>query len=111
MYFVDQAGCPSGVVATVGKVLAKELGRTFHDADVYHPPSNIDRMRRGIPLTDEDRKPWLQTLARLIDEARDRGEDIVLACSALKHEYQEYLRHHLDVIHYVCLCGPPDVIR
>ena len=90
---------------TVGKVLAKELGWKFYDADDYHPASNIEKMHKGIPLTDEDRKPWLQTLAGLIDDARDRGENIVLACSALKHAYQEYLRHHLDAIHYVCLCG------
>ena len=74
-------------------------------------PANIEKMHRGIPLTDEDRKPWLQALAKLIDDARDRGENIVLACSALKHAYQEYLRHHLDVVHYVCLCGPPEVIK
>ena len=80
---------------TVGKVLAKGLGWKFYDADDYHPASNIEKMHRGIPLTDEDRKPWLQTLAGLIDDARDRGENVVLACSALKHAYQEYLRHHL----------------
>ena len=96
---------------TVGKVLATELGWRFYDADDYHPPKNIEKMRRGIPLTDEDRKPWLQTLARLVDDARDLGESIVLACSALKHAYQEYLRHHLDVVRYVCLCGPPEVIQ
>ncbi len=96
---------------TVGKVLATELGWKFYDADDYHPPKNIEKMRRGIPLTDEDRKPWLQTLAGLIDSARDRGENIVLACSALKHAYQEYLRHHLDVVHYVCLCGSEEVIE
>ena len=96
---------------TVGKVLAKELGWKFYDADDYHPAANIEKMHRGIPLTDEDRKPWLQTLARLIDDARDRGENIVLACSALKHAYQEYLRHHLDVVHYVCLCGSEEVIQ
>jgi len=96
---------------TVGKVLAKELGWKFYDADDYHPPENIEKMHRGIPLTDEDRKPWLQALAKLIDDARDRGENIVLACSALKHAYQEYLRHHLDVVRYVCLCGPPEVIQ
>ena len=96
---------------TVGKVLAKELGWKFCDADDYHPPENIEKMRLGIALTDEDRKPWLQALAKLIDDARDRGENIVLACSALKHAYQEYLRHHLDVVRYVCLCGPPEVIR
>ena len=48
--------------------------------------------------------------AGLIDDARDRGEDVVLACSALKHAYQEYLRHHLDVIRYVCLCGSEELI-
>lgn len=66
---------------TVGKFLATELGWKFCDADNYHPPANIEKMRRGIPLTDEDRKPWLQNLAKLIDDARDRGENIVLACS------------------------------
>jgi gluconokinase len=96
---------------TVGKMLAKNLGWKFYDADDYHPVANIEKMHRGIPLTDEDRKPWLQTLGRLIDDARDRGENIVLACSALRHAYQEYLRHHLDVVHYVCLCGPEEVIR
>jgi gluconokinase len=96
---------------TVGKILAKQLGWKVHDADDYHPAANIEKMRRGIPLSDEDRKPWLETLAKLIDDARSRGENIVLACSALKHAYQEYLRRHLDVIRYVCLCAPPEVIE
>jgi gluconokinase len=96
---------------TVGKVLASQLGWKFVDADDYHPAANIEKMRRAIPLTDEDRKPWLQALAKLIDDARDRGENIVLGCSALKHDCQEYLRHHLDVVRYVCLCGPPEVFQ
>jgi gluconokinase len=95
----------------VGKVLANQLGWKFFDADDYHSAANKDKMRRGIPLTDQDRKPWLETLAKLIDDARDRGDNIVLACSALKHDYQEYLRHHLDLVRYVCLCGPPEVIQ
>jgi gluconokinase len=95
---------------TVGKVLAKRLGWTFHDADDYHPAANITKMHRGIPLTDEDRGPWLQTLALLIDRARDRGENVVLACSALKHAYQEYLREGLDDIRYVLLSGSEDLI-
>lgn len=97
--------------STVGKLLANELGWNFYDADDYHPAANIEKMRRAIPLTDEDRKPWLQTLAKLIDDARDRGDNIVLACSALKHDYQEYLRHHLDLVRYVCLCGRPELIQ
>jgi gluconokinase len=96
---------------TVGKLLASQLGWKFCDADDYHPVANIEKMRRGIPLTDEDRKPWLQTLAKLIDDSRDRGENVVLACSALKHAYQEYLRHQLDVVHYVFLIGSPELIE
>ena len=96
---------------TVGRVLAKELHWKFYDADDYHPAANIEKMKQGIPLTDEDRKPWLQTLAKLIEDTRNRGENIILACSALKHAYQEYLRHHLDAVRYVCLCGSEDVIQ
>ena len=96
---------------TVGRVLARELGWKFCDADDYHPAANIEKMRLGIPLTDEDRRPWLQSLARRIDDARHRGESIVLACSALKHAYQEYLQRDLDVVHYVCLCGPEELIE
>jgi gluconokinase len=96
---------------TVGKVLAADLGWTFCDADDYHSAANIEKMRRGIPLTDDDRKPWLQALAKLIDDARDKGENVVLACSALKHAYQEYLRHHLDVVHYVFLTGSAELIE
>jgi gluconokinase len=108
---VDLMGVTGSGKTSVGMVLAKELGCKFYDADDYHPAANIEKMRNGIPLTDEDRKPWLETLAKLIDEARARGENIVLACSALKHAYQEYLRHHLDVVRYVCLCGSPEVIQ
>jgi gluconokinase len=96
---------------TVGQVLAQQLDWKFCDADDYHSAANIEKMHQGIPLTDEDRKPWLQALAMLIDSARDRGENIVLACSALKHAYQKYLRHNLDVVHYVCLCGSEEVIK
>ena len=96
---------------TVGKVLApNSAGSSTMPTTTIHLRTSR-RCDLGIALTDEDRKPWLQTLARLIDDARDRGENIVLACSALKHAYQEYLRHHLDVVRYVCLCGPPEVIQ
>jgi len=96
---------------TVGKVLARRLGWKFYDADDYHPAANVAKMHQGMPLTDEDRKPWLEILARLIDDARGRGENIVLACSALKHSYQEYLQHHHPDVKYVYLTGDAAVIR
>lgn len=96
---------------TVGRVLAEELGWAFRDADEFHPAANIEKMRRGEPLDDDDRAPWLAALVRLIDETVARGENLVLACSALKHRYQEYLRHDLEAVHYVELWGSPELIR
>jgi carbohydrate kinase (thermoresistant glucokinase family) len=92
---------------TIGKVLAEALGWTFVEADEFHPSVNVEKMRQGIPLNDEDRKPWLAALRQRMDEGMDRGENIVLACSALKHAYQEYL-DQLDPphIHFVYLHGP-----
>lgn len=97
--------------STVGKVLASSLGWRFLDADDYHPPSNVEKMRRGIPLNDEDRRPWLETLRRLIDESVERGESLVLACSALKHAYQDYLRHEHGEVRIVWLSGSPELIQ
>jgi gluconokinase len=77
---------------SVGQRLADHLGAQFVEGDAYHPDSNVEKMRAGIPLTDEDRRPWLRTLARLI-EARDRdGEATVLTCSALRRSYRDVLR-------------------
>ena len=73
---------------TVGKVLASDLGWTFLDADDYHPIANVEKMHRGIPLTDEDSRPWLAALRQRLDEALRNRENVVVACSALKHAYQ-----------------------
>jgi gluconokinase len=97
---------------TVGKVLAQQLGWTFLDADDFHPAANIEKMRRGVPLNDDDRRPWLAALRDRLDAARTRGEDVVLACSALKHDYQVYLsQHDPDEIRYVYLHGSEELIR
>lgn len=97
---------------TIGKELAAALGWTFVDADDFHPAANIAKMHRGEPLTDDDRRPWLAALRQRIDAAAERGENIVLACSALKHAYQEYLQHeNLEQIHYVYLSGSEELIR
>lgn len=76
--------------STVGKRLAKELKVPFFDADDYHPPANVEKMKKGTPLDDKDRMPWLLLLSELL--AREASKSgIVLACSALKATYRELL--------------------
>src|SRR5258706_14800691 len=78
--------------ATVGELLASELGWEFADGDDYHPAANVEKMRNGIPLTDADRAPWLETLRALIAGWIAAGKNAVLASSALKRGYREGLR-------------------
>jgi gluconokinase len=76
---------------TIGTLLSSQLGWTFADADDYHPQSNVDKIRSGIPLTDEDREPWLDLLRAAILAWIAAGKNVVLACSALKRSYREKL--------------------
>ena len=82
---------------TVGKLLAEELGWKFYDADDFHSPANVEKMPCGIPLTDEDRRPWLERLRQMIERSLVEEENAVLACSALKRAYRERLRASEDV--------------
>lgn len=75
----------------IGSMLAKSLNWRFADADEFHPPANIEKMSRGIPLTDEDREPWLRAMRAAIESWTRSGENAVLACSALKQRYRELL--------------------
>src|SRR3954466_2694719 len=76
---------------TVGEMLAERLGWSFGDADSFHPPANVEKMRSGVPLTDEDRWPWLPAIAARIDEGRTLGLKRVVGCSALKRRYRDVL--------------------
>jgi gluconokinase len=76
---------------TVGKLLAASLGWRFEDADNYHSPQNIAKMQSGIPLTDEDRRPWLESLRQSITKWISSDDRVVLACSALKQSYRDML--------------------
>ena len=76
---------------TVGTMLASQLGWEFADADDYHPAANVEKMRNGIPLTDADREPWLESLRSLMVAWMAEGKSAVLACSALKQEYRDRL--------------------
>ena len=96
---------------TVGNVLAEQLGWAFVDADDFHPPANVEKLRAGIPLGDADRRPWLDSLRQMIADLCGRGVNIALACSALKHAYQEYLRAGGDCVRYVHLRGSPELIQ
>ena len=82
---------------TVGELLARELGWHFLEADEFHPASNIEKMRSGHPLTDEDRAPWLQRLREQINRSLAADENAVLACSALKRKYRQRLRVNDEV--------------
>jgi gluconokinase len=98
--------------STVGKLLAQELGWTFVEADDYHPAVNIEKMRQGVPLDDMDRRPWLDAIKLRLEEGSERGENIVLACSALKHAYQHYLAEIAsERVRYVFLVGSEELIR
>jgi gluconokinase len=82
---------------TVGTLLAKRLGWEFVDADDFHPPANVEKMKHGIPLTDADREPWLKALHDKIVEWNAEKRNVVLACSALRQSYRDELRASPDV--------------
>jgi gluconokinase len=78
--------------STVGKLLASQLGWKFFEGDDFHSPTNIEKLRRGQPLNDADRTPWLEAIREVIRTAIDRGENAVIACSALKESYRKLLQ-------------------
>lgn len=81
---------------SVGRQLGWSLEQPFYDADDFHPKSNIEKMKSGIPLTDQDRHPWLNRLALEIQGWEKEG-GAVLACSALKEDYRRTLSHKTDI--------------
>jgi len=99
---------------TVGRALATDLGWSFHDADDYHSEHNIAKMRAGQPLNDDDRRPWLASLRRLIDDILAGGEHAVLACSALKQAYRDALTpdgSKAECVRFVYLDVPEPVLE
>jgi gluconokinase len=83
---------------TIGRLLARDLGWEFHDADDLHPAANVEKMRRGEPLDDADRRPWLIAVRDMIRAAAGRGENAVVACSALKESYRDLIRSGPEVV-------------
>jgi len=96
---------------TVGHLLAERLGWPFYDGDDFHPPANVEKMSHGIPLTDEDRAPWLATLHQLLADREQRGQSAILACSALKDRYRQVLAQGLLTLRVVYLKGDPATLQ
>jgi len=94
----------------VGELLARELGWAWFDADDYHPPANVEKMRSGQPLTDTDRWPWLDALNGLMRAEDAKGRSAVLGCSALKQVYRDRLSQGLADVRWVHLKGSFDLI-
>ncbi len=98
--------------STIGELLAKKLGWEFGEGDAYHPASNVEKMRSGTPLTDEDRAPWMASLHEVIAEWDRRGTDAILTCSALKQKYRDVLAGGLpeDRVRFVLLQASRDTL-
>jgi gluconokinase len=94
---------------TVGRLLAEQLGCGFADADDFHSPSNVEKIRSGIALDDDDRRPWLDNLRAAIAGWIAEKRNFVLACSALKRSYQQELSVGPDV-RFVYLKGSAELI-
>jgi carbohydrate kinase (thermoresistant glucokinase family) len=91
--------------SVIGAALAHALGVEFVEGDQYHSAENIERMSRGVPLTDDDRAQWLRSLARRIREAREAGTGLVMSSSALKRSYRDILRAEAGDVRFVFLRG------
>ena len=96
--------------STIGQLLAERLGCAFYDGDDFHPAANVEKMRRGQPLTDEDRAAWLSALADLIRACLQRHETAVIACSALKQSYRDELQVSNEV-RFIYLHGTYDLLE
>ncbi|ASU83185.1 gluconate kinase [Nocardiopsis gilva YIM 90087] len=109
MHFVVMGVSGSGK-STVALRAAERLGLPLAEADRFHPAANIAKMSAGAPLTDEDRRPWLASLAEWIAEHERRGEPTLVACSALKRAYRDILRTGAPDIRFLHLHGPRSLL-
>jgi gluconokinase len=96
--------------STLLRALADELGWPAAEADDFHPPANVARMRSGTPLTDQDRWPWLEALAAWIGERERAGQNALVTCSALRRAYRDLLRRGHESVWFVHLVVEPAAI-
>jgi gluconokinase len=96
--------------STVAAILAGRLNWPLEEGDSLHPQSNIDKMKAGHPLTDDDRWPWLEKVAAWVEERLDRGEDGIITCSALKRAYRDVIDRRGSGVEFVYLAGSRETI-
>jgi len=107
-------GVASSGKTVTGKAIARRLHAPFLDGDDFHPAANKDKMRAGIPLTDEDRWPWLAAIRAAIEEKARAGEWLIVGCSALKRVYRDVLRGGADgdaTVRFVYLKGSFELLH
>ncbi|MDQ3789320.1 MAG: gluconokinase [Actinomycetota bacterium] len=108
MALVVVMGVTGSGKTTVGVALAERMGVPFADADDFHSPENVAKMRSGVPLTDEDRRPWLLAIGTWLAEQKDGA---VVTCSALKRVYRDTLREAAPTITFLHLHGDKETVR
>ncbi len=110
--FILVMGVSGSGKSTIGRALADSLGAGFIEADDYHSPRNVEKMAAGQSLSDEDRWPWMKAISQAAEaEMARRGDCVVIACSALKKSYRDFLRAQLGAISIVHLSGPRELIQ
>jgi gluconokinase len=102
LIFMGVSGCGK---STIAALVAQHLGWPMIEGDDLHPPANIAKMTQGLPLDDDDRRPWLETIAARIDGWRQAGRQGVVTCSCLRHAYRDILRAGQDDVTFVFLKG------
>jgi gluconokinase len=102
------SGCGKSLI---GEMLAERLNCAFTDGDTFHSESNKEKMHHGIPLTDEDRWPWLRTIRAAIEEKQRAREKAVFTCSSLKRAYRDILRSGDRDVTFVYLHGTAELLR
>ena len=96
---------------TIAQELARRLGWPFAEGDDFHPPANVEKMRSGQPLDDEDRWPWLRSVAEWIGKREAAGENAIVTCSALKRAYRDLLRDGHPSVWFAQVMVSVDLLR
>jgi gluconokinase len=107
LVFMGVSGCGK---STIADLVAKHLGLPMIEGDDLHPPANIAKMTQGVPLNDDDRRPWLEAIAARIDLWRQAGEQGVVTCSSLRRAYRDILRSGHGDVRFIYLRGSYELL-